>query len=559
MPKIKRLTLRTALACTFLTASLTAPALAKEAPAQPVQPNFLVIVADDLGYSDLGAFGGEISTPNLDALALSGVRLTGFHTAPTCSPTRSMLMSGTDNHRAGLGNMAEATAPNQRGKPGYEGYLRADVAALPERLQAAGYTTLFSGKWHLGLTPEQDPHSRGFEHSFALLQGAHNHFGLGLSTETPQALGKGSTYTEDGRVLSSLPADFYSSDYFATKLISQLQAAQSEDAGKKPFFAYLAFTAPHWPLQAPADDVARYKGRYDQGFEILRQERLKRQEKLGLVPAGTAAHTPDLKKDWASLTAEQKQAAARDMEIYAAMVDRLDQNVGRVIAELKRSGELDNTVIVFLADNGAEGLTEESPLLAPRVAQSDNSFANRGKANSFVAYGPGWAQAATAPSWKIKGYATEGGTRVVSFVSGKAVAKPGSVATAFLSVADIAPTLLDLAGAPAAGETFGGKPVQPITGKSWVPYLRGQTDRVYGAQDAFGTELFGSRAIRQGDWKITDAGDGQWRLFNVAKDPGETQDLAASHPDQLKKLAAEWDSYAKNVGIILPDNILYRP
>jgi arylsulfatase len=556
MPKMKRLIVRTALACTFLTASVTTPAIAQEAPARP---NFLVIVADDLGFSDLGAFGGEISTPNLDALALSGLRLTGFHTAPTCSPTRSMLMSGTDNHRAGLGNMAEATAPNQQGKPGYEGYLRADVAALPERLQAAGYTTLFSGKWHLGLTPEQDPHARGFEHSFALLQGGHNHYGLGLSTEPPKVMGKGSTYTEDGRVLSSLPADFYSSDYFATKLIGQLQATQSEDGGKKPFFAYLAFTAPHWPLQAPAEDVARYKGRYDQGFEVLRQERLKRQEKLGLVPAGTAAHTPELRKDWASLTPEQKQSAARDMEIYAAMVDRLDQNVGRVIAELKRSGELDNTVIVFLADNGAEGLTEESPLLAPRVAQSDNSFANRGKANSFVAYGPGWAQAATAPSWKIKGYATEGGTRTTSFVSWKGLAKPGGVSNALLSAADIAPTLLDLAHAPATGETFGGKAVQPITGKSWVPYLRGQTDHVYGAQDALGTELFGSRSLRQGDWKVTDAGDGKWRLFNIAKDPGETTDLAASQPDQLKKLAAAWDSYAANVGIVLPDNVLYRP
>jgi arylsulfatase len=473
-----------------------------------------------------------------------------------------MLMSGTDNHRAGLGTMAESIAPNQQGKPGYEGYLRADVAALPERLQAAGYNTLFSGKWHLGLSAEQDPHARGFEHSFALLQGGHNHFGLGLVAERPSGPSMGATYTEDGRVLSSLPADFYSSDYFATKLIAQLQGAQAEDGGKKPFFAYLAFTAPHWPLQAPAEDIARYKGRYDQGYEVLRQERLKRQEKLGVLPAGTAAHAPELPNDWASLTPEQKQAAARDMEIYAAMVDRLDQNVGRVIAELKRSGEYDDTVILFLADNGAEGLdgaTTGKALLGPRIASADNSLANRGKASSYVTYGTGWAQAATAPSWKIKGYATEGGTRTVSFVSGKGLAKPGSVGTAYLSVADIAPTLLDLAGAPATGETFGGKPVQPVTGKSWVSYLSGKTDHVYGAQDSIGTELFGSRAIRQGDWKITDLGDGKWRLFNVAKDPGEITDLAASQPDQLKKLADAWDSYAANVGVVLPTTAQYRP
>lgn len=556
MPQIKRLIARTALACTFLTASLAAPAMAQEAPARP---NFLVIVADDLGWSDLGAFGGEISTPNLDQLALSGLRLSGFHTAPTCSPTRAMLLSGTDNHRAGLGTMAEAMVPNQKGKPGYEGYLRADVASLPERLQAAGYRTLHSGKWHLGLRPEQDPHARGFEHSFALLQGAHNHFGHGVAQDPA----KGSTYTENGRVVSSLPADFYSSDYFATKLIDQLQVSRQGDSGKRPFFAYLAFTAPHWPLQAPAGDIAKYQGRYDQGFEILRQQRLKRQEELGLIAPGTASHAPKLPKDWASLSPEEKQRAARDMEVYAAMVDRLDQNVGRVVDELRRSGELDNTVIVFLADNGAEGLdvttTGAQQLLGQRLASADNSFGNRGQANSYVVYGPGWAQAATAPSWKIKGYASEGGTRAVSFVSWKGLAQPGQVGNAFLSVSDIAPTLLDLAGAPVTEKSFGGKAVQPVTGRSWVPYLSGKADHVYGPQDAFGTELFGSRALRQGDWKITDVGDGQWRLFNIARDPGETADVAAAEPDRLKQFVTAWDAYAKDVGVVLPEHVAYRP
>lgn len=559
MPKIKRLIARTALACTFLTASLTSPAVAQEATPQQARPNFLVIVADDLGWSDLGAFGGEISTPNLDRLALSGLRLAGFHTAPTCSPTRAMLMSGTDNHRAGLGTMAEAIVPNQQGKPGYEGYLRADVAALPERLQAAGYRTLLSGKWHLGLRPEQDPHARGFEHSFALLQGAHNHFGFGLAQDPA----KGSTYTENGRVVSSLPTDFYSSDYFATKLISQLQASREGDGGKRPFFAYLAFTAPHWPLQAPAADVAKYRGRFDQGFEVLRQQRLKRQQELGLVAPGTVAATPTLPSgDWNSLNPEQRQTAARDMEVYAAMVDRLDQNVGRVIEELRRSGELDNTVIVFLADNGAEGLdpaTTGARMLAPRLARADNSLDNRGNANSYVVYGPGWAQAATAPSWKIKGYATEGGTRAVSFVSWKGLAQPGGVSKAFLSVSDIAPTLLELAGAPSSGDSFAGKTVRPITGRSWVPYLTGRAGHVYGPQDAFGSELFGSRALRQGDWKITDIGDGQWRLFNIAGDPGETNDLASAQPERLKQLVAAWDAYARDVGVILPESVQYRP
>lgn len=203
------------------------------------RPNFLVIVADDLGYSDIGAFGGEIATPNLDAIATSGLRLTGFHTAPTCSPTRSMLLSGTDNHRAGLGSMAELLAPNQKGQPGHEGYLRPQVASLAELLSANGYRTLLSGKWHLGVTPGQDPHARGFQHSFALLQGGHNHFGRGISTDPT----KGYTYTQDGKVLSALPDGFYSSDYFATKLIEELKTSGKGTEGKKPFFAYLAFTA----------------------------------------------------------------------------------------------------------------------------------------------------------------------------------------------------------------------------------------------------------------------------------------------------------------------------
>lgn len=530
----------------------------------PEKPNFLVIVADDLGYSDIGAFGGEIDTPNLDALAKNGVRLTGFHTAPTCSPTRSMLLSGTDNHRAGLGTMAELIAPNQRGKEGHEGYLRPQVASLAELLQAGGYRTLLSGKWHLGLTPEQDPHARGFQHSFALLQGGHNHFGIGLS-EDPQSSGLrfGATYREDGRTLSKLPDNFYSSDTFATKLIEQLKATRAGADGKKPFFAYLAFTAPHWPLQARPEDIAKYRGKYDAGFEVLRQQRLKRQVELGLLDPKTAAHEPVLRKGgWDTLSVEDKKIASRDMEIYAAMVDRLDQNVGRVIQTLKETGEYDNTVIVFLADNGAEGVdlaNAELPQFKPLLDGGDNSFDNRGSATSFIAYGPGWAQAATAPSWLYKAYATEGGTRAVSFITGKGLSQPEGIGKAFLSVADITPTFLELAGIPDHKGRFQGRDVEPILGKSWVSYLKGKTDRVYGKDDAYGVELFGSRAIRQGDWKITDIGKGEWKLFNIANDPGETTDLSAQEPERLQQLKAAWDVYAKDVGVILPDQWRYRP
>lgn len=535
-------------------AATVGPVQAKER-----RPNLLVIVADDLGYSDLGAFGGEILTPNLDKLALNGIRLAGFHTAPTCSPTRSMLLSGTDNHRAGLGTMAEMIRPNQQGKPGYEGYLRSDVATLAERLGANGYRTLLSGKWHLGLTPEQDPHARGFERSFALLQGGHNHFG----TDADPGKGGRATYTEQGKRVTQLPADFYSSDTFATRLIEFLGEKPSKGKTARPFFGYLAFTAPHWPLQAHPEDIARYKGRYDEGFDVLRERRLARQRKLGILGPDVAAHAPRNRDgSWDSLTAGQQRLAARNMEIYAAMVDRLDQNVGRVVEALRAGGELDNTVIIFLADNGAEGLDVETTgaqMLAAQLKGADNGLANRGTATSYLTYGAGWAQAATAPSWLTKGYQSEGGTRAVAFISGAGVAARKGAETQYLSVADIAPTLLDLAGADGKATQVAGRKVVPITGRSWAAWLKDAGTRVYGADDGVGAELFGSRAYRRGDWKLTDIGDGVWRLFDIARDPGETRDLSLVHADRKAELAAAWDRYAQDVGVILPDAIPYRP
>lgn len=542
MARFKPLALLAALAASV--ASI--PALA-DSSAPDQRPNFLVIVADDLGFSDLGAFGGEIATPHLDRLALSGLRLTDFNTAPTCSPTRSMLLSGTDNHRAGLGNMAEFTAPNQKGQPGHEGHLRTDVASLAELLGANGYRTLHSGKWHLGLRPEHDPHARGFHHSFTLLQGSHNHFGTDI--------GSPAIYRENGVTLTSLPADFYSTDTFTTKLIDQLRTSAKQSEGRKPFFAYLTYTAPHFPLQAPPAEIAKYRGRYDAGFEALRQERLKRQVELGLLDPKVAAHLPALPQGpWESYTPEQKRIAARNMEVYAAMVDRLDQNVGRVIDELKRTGEYDKTVILFLSDNGAAGRGVNDVKLghiAQSVAAADNSLDNLGAATSYTSYDRGFAQAATAPSWLHKSFPTQGGTRTVSFFAGEPIARKG-IGRAYGNVMDVVPTFLDLAGVPAPAGEFQGRKVQPIRGKSWAPYLQGRSERVYAPDEAVGTELFGTRALRRGDWKITDIGDGQWRLFDLANDPGETRDLALEQPARLTELKTEWDRYAREVGVIMP-------
>lgn len=566
----------TALAATAPATMAPAPVQAEAAPAAAVRPNFLVIVADDLGWSDLGAFGGEIETPNLDALALSGVRFTGFHTAPTCSPTRSMLMSGVDNHEAGLGTMAELLSDATRGRPGYEGYLNDRVASIAELLRAGGYATLMAGKWHLGLTPDREPAARGFEHSFALLQGLSNHFGEDQNAAWAAA-GNAPSYRDDGKP-SALPKGRYSADYFAERLIGFLDGA-ARAGDRRPFFAYLPFTTPHWPLQAPPETIAKYKGHYDAGYEALRESRLARAKQLGLVPADAVAHTTEQVAGWATLDPATKAIEARKMEVYAAMVDRMDQNVGRVVAALKRLGRYDDTIILFFADNGPEGNVIDAPTprftagakpagATPDAAAKpdpalgiDNRLANIGKGTSYLGYGPGWAQANSAPSWLVKGYPTEGGIRVSAFAAGKGVKGDGRIANANLDVRDVAPTLLDYAGLRQPA-TFAGHPILPYEGHSLRGVLAAGAPAVRSDAEPIGYELFFRRALRKGDWKAVylPAGNnsytrkgvstGRWQLFDVAADPGETRDRAGDEPARLAELVAAYDAYAKAKGVV---------
>lgn len=524
------------------------------------RPNFLVIVADDLGFSDLGAFGGEISTPNLDALALDGLRLTDFHTAPTCSPTRSMLLTGTDHHIAGIGTMAEALTPELEGKPGYEGYLNDRVVALPELLREAGYQTLMAGKWHLGLKLEQAPHARGFERSFSLLPGAANHYGFEppYDETTPRILkSTPALYVEDDQFIEELPADFYSSDAFGDKLIQYLK----ERDQSRPFFAYLPFSAPHWPLQAPKEVVDKYRGRYDAGPEALRLERLERLKALGLIDADVKAHPVlAISKEWAQLSDEEKAKSARAMEVYAAMVERLDWNVGRVVDYLRQQGELDNTFVLFMSDNGAEGaLLEAFPRFGPDLLSFldqhyDNRLENIGRANSYIWYGPRWAQAATAPSRLYKAFTTQGGIRVPALVRYPQLKRQGEISHGFSTVMDITPTLLDLAGVRHPGKRWRGRDVAEVRGKSWLGWLSGETEQAHDEKTVTGWELFGMRAIRQGDWKAVylpaPVGPATWQLYDLASDPGETQDLATRQPEKLQALIEHYKQYVNETGVI---------
>ena len=526
------------------------------------RPNILLIVADDLGFSDVGAFGGEIATPNLDRLAVDGLRLTDFHSASACSPTRAMLLSGTDHHIAGIGTMAEAMMPFHHGKPGYEGHLNFNVVPLMEVLRDAGYLTLMSGKWHLGLTRETSPWARGFTRSFSLLPGAANHYASSPDTrnDPPQPKLK-TVYMEDDREVA-LPDGFYSSDGFTDRLLEYL--GERTDTSQ-PFFAYLPYTAPHWPLQAPDELVAKYRGRYDAGPEALRLERLARLQDLGLCPEGIVPHPIVARTaEWADMTEHDRRVSARCMEVYAAMVERMDWNIGRVLTALAGRGELDDTFVMFMSDNGAEGvLLEAAPFFGERFMQHvadhyDNALENIGRPNSFVWYGPRWAQAATAPSRLYKTFTTEGGIRVVSLVRYPKLARQGAIGDAFSTVMDVMPTLLDLAGVPHPGRTWKGQPVAPMLGRSMLPYLQRETSAVHDADESIGWELFGRFGIRRGHWKAVQIppphGPGAWQLYDLSRDPGETDDLASTYPAELAVLLAEWTAYVARTGTVLdPD------
>lgn len=532
---------RTTLAISVLVALSVGHAQSAEGSAKG-RPNILVILADDLGFSDIGAFGGEIDTPNLDGIAREGVRLTDFHSGATCSPTRSMLLSGVDHHVAGIGSMAELTVEEQRGKPGYEGYLNDRVVAFPQLLQHAGYRTYMSGKWHLGLTEERSPKARGFDRSFALLRGADDHYAQPWNSRINPAE---PYYREDGK-LTTVPSDFYSSDFYADKLVSYLKEAQDD---RRPFFAYLTFTAPHWPLQAPESVIQKYVARYQAGYEPVRQARLEKQKALGLLPKDfRPARMLSLFPAWQRLTAQQQAQEARRMAVYAAMVDIMDRNIGKVISQLKASGQYDNTVILFMSDNGAEGANVSDRASAiPR----DNRVSNIGRASSYASYGPNWAQVSALPFNLYKGYSHEGGTTVPAIVrwpggrhAGQVVAVPGHVT-------DVAPTLLQLAGV-SHPEQLGGRPVAPLQGRSLVSLFEGGVPSAGRFEQ--GWELFGRKAYRQGDWKIVlDApptGTGDWQLFNLRTDRAEQIDLAAQHAEKLAELKAGYEAYAQRNGVI---------
>ena len=530
------------------------------------RPNIVIILADDLGYSDMGSFGSEIKTPNLDNLSRAGVRFTNFYTHATCSPTRSMLLSGVDNHINGLGNMGEWTAPNQQGVPGYEGNLNKKVATLPELLKQGGYHTYMVGKWHLGKAPDLIPAARGFERDFAMLDGAGSYWDMTNFTATIPK----STFTEDGKYLTELPGDYYATETYTDKMIGFIEDSRKDG---KPFFAYVAHQAPHDPYHLPRDWRNRHEAEYDKGWDAVRQERLKKQIELGIVPAGTQlAERMWFLPDPISLAPATRAILGKKMELYAGMVENMDFHIGRLIDYLKKIGEYENTIFIFFGDNGAEG-TDLFQMIAGSPGSRDYLFGamnwsmtnmnSWGDPGSYVGYGPMWAQVSMTPFSQYKGWTAEGGVRNALIVSGPSVKRPaGSINNGRMHVSDIMPTLLEIANVKYPEKFEDGRELPPLIGKSWVPMLSGKTESPRTEKDYIAWEIFGNRALIQGDWKIRweykSFGKEDWELFNLANDPSERKDLAKEQPEKLADLLKLWDKYVKENNVIIPNRSMFE-
>ncbi|MDG1276152.1 MAG: arylsulfatase [Algoriphagus sp.] len=510
-----------------------------------VSPNILLIVADDLGYADLGSFGGDIDTPNLDELARQGVRFSRFHTAPVCAVTRAMLLSGNNNHIAGMGSQQLQTKVT-----GYEGHLTDRIIPLPDLLRSAGYHTYMAGKWHLGDRLEDGPQAKGFERSFALIESSANHYSSkGIWSEMPT-----SPYTEDGKETTWEEGD-YSTDFYTDKLISYIYSHREDG---KPFFTFAAYTSPHWPLQVDEKYWKKYEGRYDEGYEVLKAKRFESLKKAGMIPENAVlppSH-PGV-KPWDSLSPEEQKKEARKMELYAGMVDNLDFNIGRLISYLKETGQYENTLIVFMSDNGAAA--EDfyySEFYGPYIqANYSEEYAEMGKVNSFISYGPQWAEAGSSPFKYYKGFTTEGGINTPMIISGPGVENKGDINDSFLTLLDLAPTFFELAGVEYPNQ-WNGKDVKPLLGNSLIPLLTGKSNSIHDSTYVFGLEHRGYAMIRKGDWKILSIERPflveNFQLLNLKTDLAEQVDLKDSYPEKYQEMLAEWASFSKEVGVVIP-------
>ncbi|RPH42145.1 MAG: arylsulfatase [Burkholderiales bacterium] len=505
------------------------------------RPNIVLLVADDWGFTDVGAFGGEIPTPRLDALAARGTRFTNFHVAASCAPTRAMLLTGVEHHRAGIGNLIESMPRAHMGRRGYLGSLDTNVVTVPTLLQEAGYRTYVSGKWNVGTEPHNLPPRRGFDRSIVQGDTGSDNW---VPTQRYLPHSAAVQWFEDGRP-AVMPERFYSSEWFVDRMIGYLE---SDAASDRPFFGLIGFQANHAPLQAPREFVVRQAGRYDAGWEALRRARRDRAATLGVIPPDVPMARMSTHRTWDALSETERRHQARSMEVYAAMAEAMDHHVGRLVDYLKARGQYEDTVFVFLSDNGPEGsdYATAQPWLWTQYSQSIDRLGAEG---AYAIIGPGWASAAAAPLAGYKFVGGEGGTRVPLIVAGVPGAPAGALHHGLTHVTDLAPTLLELAGVAMPGPQRDGSPIEPISGRSLLPALREPTRAIRGPDDTLGYELSGDEALYRGDLKLARSlpplGDGQWRLYDLRTDPGETADLAARMPEAFASMRVAYDAWAR--------------
>ena len=540
---------RKGLAAAILSLASLLPASAQQqAPTAARRPNIIVIMVDDAAFMDFGVYGGEARTPNIDRLAASGAMMTNYHTSPLCSPSRAMLLTGMDSHRTGLSTIEEVLPPELKGKPGYTLSLEPGVLTIADRLKLAGYRTLMSGKWHLGHGDGDLPNHHGFDRSLALdASGADN-----WAAKAYMPYYKDAPWFEDGAP-AKLPDEFYSSELLVDRLIQYID----EGERSAPYFGYLAFQAVHIPVQAPKEFSDHYAGKFDAGWEATRRARWDRAVASGIVPADAPfAGMPADARTWLSLGADKRAKYARAMEVYSGMIEAMDHHVGRLMDHIASRGELENTIFVITSDNGPE---PSDPVHEPwmDIWMGLNGYSwnleDMGERGSLSFIGPEWAAAISAPGSLYKFYASDGGLRVPMIIAGPGV-EAGQRHGGLTFVTDVAPTLLELAGVGTATP----EGARPITGRSLLPMLAGQVDRVYGPTDTVGVEVSGNSALFRDNWKIVrnipPVGDGKWRLYDHAKDPAEVNDLAATMPDLFEAMLADYDAYAARSGVLaLPD------
>ena len=495
------------------------------------KPNIVVILVDDMGWSDIGCYGGEIQTPNLDELARNGARFTQFYNTARCCPTRAALLTGLYSHQAGVGHMV-----GNDGLPGYQGYLNNRCVTLAEALRPAGYTTLMAGKWHVGSAPGQWPLDRGFDRFWGTPSGGGVYF-----KDTLQI--RNEVFFVNGAERIEPPDDLYVTDTFTDRAMTFVEEAVTRT--RKPFFLYLAHIAPHWPLQAKAEDIARYKGRYDSGWDAVREKRFARQRELGIVRRDAVLSPRDLQaKAWNEMPERARQELAQRREIYAAQIDCIDQNVGRLVAKLKELGQFENTLILFLSDNGcsAEG--------GPGGFSRGKAGAAIGTGLSYASAGLEWANASDTPLRKFKASTHEGGistpliahwpAAMKSAGAGRLIDEPGHVI-------DLMPTLLDVAGGEYP-KAVNGDAVLPMEGRSLKPWIVGDAAAASAPRPIF-WEHEGNKAVRLGDWKAITRGRGAWELYNLRNDRTELNNLAASESEKTQELAALWKAWAERCGV----------